>query len=91
MPGLSGIDLAKQVLAARPEIPVVMTSGYVRAEDRALALAAGVRELVMKPNTVDALGQVLHRLLREEVCEVTEAEEAPTPNPPPLRGGEGVG
>lgn len=65
MPGLSGIDVAKRVLAQRSDIPVVLTSGYVRAEDRALALETGVREVVMKPNTVDALGQVLHRLLNE--------------------------
>jgi len=88
MPGLSGNDVAKQILAVRPDIPIVMTSGYVRAEDRALALATGVRELVMKPNTVDALGQVLHRLLREAAG---NWEEAPSPGPPPLRGGGGVG
>jgi PAS domain S-box-containing protein len=63
MPSLSGNELAKQVLAIRPQLPVVMTSGYVRTEDRALALKIGVRELVMKPNTVDALGLALHRLL----------------------------
>jgi PAS domain S-box-containing protein len=64
MPGLSGIELSKRVLAIRPQFPVVMTSGYVRQEDRALALKLGVRELVMKPNTVDALGDALHRLLQ---------------------------
>jgi CheY-like chemotaxis protein len=64
MPGLSGIELSKRVLAICPQFPVVMTSGYVRQEDRALALKLGVRELVMKPNTVDALGDVLHRLLQ---------------------------
>jgi PAS domain S-box-containing protein len=63
MPSLSGNELAKQVLAIRPQLPVVMTSGYVRPEDRALALTLGVRELVMKPNTIDALGLALHRLL----------------------------
>jgi len=65
MPSLSGHDFAKQVLTIRPRVPVVMTSGYVRQEDRALAMASGVRELVMKPNTVDALGQTLHRLLKK--------------------------
>jgi CheY-like chemotaxis protein len=89
MPGMSGNDVAKEVFAIRPDIPVVMTSGYVRAEDRTLALASGVRELVMKPNTVEALGQILHRLLEEEDCKVAEVEAAPTPNPPPLRGGGG--
>jgi PAS domain S-box-containing protein len=63
MPGMSGEELAKLVLQIRPQVPVVMTSGYVRPEDRQSALATGVRELLLKPNTVEELGEVLHRLL----------------------------
>jgi len=63
MPGLSGVDFARAALAIRKDVPVVMTSGYVRPEDRELALASGIRELVLKPNTVDALGDVMHKLL----------------------------
>jgi PAS domain S-box-containing protein len=63
MPGLSGTDFAKQILRLRSDVPVIMTSGYVRTQDRDAALKAGVRELVLKPNTVEELGGVLHRLL----------------------------
>jgi PAS domain S-box-containing protein len=63
MPGLSGTDFAKQVLQLRSSVPVIMTSGYVRPEDRTAALKVGVRELVLKPNTVAELGGVLHKLL----------------------------
>ena len=64
MPTMSGIDFAQQVLQARPDVPVVMTSGYVRPKDRELAKQAGVRDLLLKPNTVEELGAVLHRLMR---------------------------
>jgi CheY-like chemotaxis protein/two-component sensor histidine kinase len=63
MPGLSGTDFAKQVLQLRADVPVIMTSGYVRTQDREAALHVGVRELVLKPNTVEELGGVLHKLL----------------------------
>jgi CheY-like chemotaxis protein len=63
MPGLSGTDFAKQILQLRADVPVIMTSGYVRAQDREAALKVGVRELVLKPNTVEELGGVLHKLL----------------------------
>jgi PAS domain S-box-containing protein len=63
MPGLSGTDFAKQILQLRAEVPVIMTSGYVRVQDREAALKVGVRELVLKPNTVEELGGVLHKLL----------------------------
>ena len=63
MPGLSGHDLTREVLKIRPALPVVMTSGYVRTTDRDLAIQNGVRELVLKPDTAQALGEILHRLL----------------------------
>src|SRR5690606_9362372 len=62
-PGMSGIELAAHVLSLRPEVPVVMTSGYVRSKDRESVMKAGVRDLLLKPNTVEELGDVLHRLM----------------------------
>jgi PAS domain S-box-containing protein len=64
MPGMSGAELAREILKVRADVPVVMMSGYVRPEDRQLAREVGVRELLLKPNTVDELGDVLHRLLQ---------------------------
>jgi PAS domain S-box-containing protein len=65
MPGMSGVEFAEQVLRLRPDTPVVMTSGYVRAKDRESVLKSGVRDLLLKPNTVEELGDVLHRLMRQ--------------------------
>ncbi len=65
MPKLSGLEFAREVLRLAPHIPVVLTSGYVRTDDREAALQAGVHELVLKPNTVEELGEVLHRLLSQ--------------------------
>jgi len=33
MPGITGIELARQATALRPGLPVVLTSGYVRDEN----------------------------------------------------------
>jgi CheY-like chemotaxis protein len=63
MPSMSGIEFATQVLRLRPEVPVVMTSGYVRPKDRESVMKCGVRDLLLKPNTVEELGDVLHRLI----------------------------
>ena len=35
MPGMSGFDCAQELLETRPDIPIVLTSGYVRPEDEA--------------------------------------------------------
>ncbi|HEX4484950.1 MAG TPA: response regulator [Terriglobales bacterium] len=63
MPSMSGTDLAQAVLQIRPELPVVLTSGYIRAQDQEIARRVGVRELILKPDTVEDLGDTLHRLL----------------------------
>lgn len=63
MPGMSGFDLVQRIREIRPELPIVMTSGYVRPEDEEMAFELGVRSLVLKPNTVDELAPVLDRLL----------------------------
>lgn len=64
MPGLSGLDVAREVQRIRPALPVIITSGYVTKALTADARAAGVREVVYKPNTVDELCRTVQQLLR---------------------------
>ena len=64
MPAMNGTDLAWQVQAIRPAIPVVIASGYTGAGFEARALAAGIREVLRKPYTRDDLKRVLARILK---------------------------
>ena len=59
MPGMSGFHVTRAIQQIRADLPVVVTSGYVRAEDRQTAKELGVRELVLKPDTVEQLARVL--------------------------------
>lgn len=70
MPSMNGIDFAREVLLARPDLPVVMTSGYVRPKDREQVKEVGVRELLLKPNTVEELGAILHRLMQNHAAAI---------------------
>lgn len=63
MPGMSGCDFARQIKIIRPDIPVILTSGYLRPEDRQAAERAGVDRVVLKPTMVDDLGNMLHGLM----------------------------
>jgi PAS domain S-box-containing protein len=65
MPGMSGFELANKLHARRPDIPILMTSGYVRPEDREAAQQRGIREFILKPNTVDDIGRCLDKTFRE--------------------------
>jgi PAS domain S-box-containing protein len=62
MPGMSGFELAREVLAIRPGLPVIVTSGYVRPEYEQEAAGIGVAEIIRKPDTVDQLAEALDRI-----------------------------
>ena len=64
MPGMSGLEVARAIRDARPDLPVVMVSGYITDALRAQAEAVGVRELIAKPHEVEALRDLVHRLLK---------------------------
>jgi PAS domain S-box-containing protein len=63
MSGMSGFDLARAIHRLRPELPIVMASGYLRAEDQEAALRIGIRELIVKPGADGDLGRALGRVL----------------------------
>lgn len=64
MPGMTGAELAREVLARRPGLPVVLASGYAGALGPDALGAAGVREVVPKPFDLETLASVLARHLR---------------------------
>jgi CheY-like chemotaxis protein len=65
MPGMSGIDFALSVLQLKPQALVVIVSGYMDPRDMERAKAAGVRECIRKPNTLDEMRDMITALLPE--------------------------
>ncbi len=63
MPDLDGEALAKRVLAVRPDLPVLVVTGMIASQRAAALLAAGIREIVLKPVTEAQLGRVVARHL----------------------------
>ncbi len=63
MPRLSGFEVARQLLSIRPDIPIVLASGYVRPEDEQQAASIGIRRVLLKPSTIDVLAQTLDEIL----------------------------
>ncbi|HEY9066012.1 MAG TPA: response regulator [Burkholderiaceae bacterium] len=75
MPEFSGLDVAHELHDIRPELPVVISSGYITEELRSQARDAGVRSLLEKQNTFEELGSLVGRILSE-----------PEPQPPDGEG-----
>jgi len=63
MPGASGMDFAKSVLDIRPDVPVILTTGYIDPDDLDRVQRIGVREVILKPTTIEEMGRSFRRLL----------------------------
>jgi len=59
MPGLTGLELATRVAALRPELPVLLYSGFGDGIDAADLKRSGVRALLRKPIEPEALRSAL--------------------------------
>ena len=67
MPGMTGIQLAKKVLAVRPDLPILLVTGFSEDVSEDEAKAVGVREFLLKPSTTQTLSRVVHRLLNTKL------------------------
>jgi CheY-like chemotaxis protein len=65
MPGMTGRSLAREVLAIRPDLPVLMVSGGERIAPRTLE-AIGIRGVLRKPHTADELERAIRKALSGE-------------------------
>jgi CheY-like chemotaxis protein/anti-sigma regulatory factor (Ser/Thr protein kinase) len=65
MPGMDGFGVAQAIKQVNRTTPIVLTSGYVRTEDQERAARFGIDHVILKPNTIDELGQVLDGLCRQ--------------------------
>jgi two-component system NtrC family response regulator len=72
MPGMSGLDLLKEIRAAYPEIIVIMVTAFGTVENAVEAMKAGAYDYITKPVNMDELRLIVNRGfenldLREEV------------------------
>ena len=63
MPDMSGLDVASRLARIRPDLPVVISSGFITEDLRAAASSLGVRAVVQKEHTIEELGAVIHSIL----------------------------
>jgi CheY-like chemotaxis protein len=68
MPDLSGVELAREIRRVRPELPIVLMSGYSGAQLTARARATGVAEVLRKPLVARDIAEALGRALRTAVA-----------------------
>jgi PAS domain S-box-containing protein len=66
MPGMTGIELARGILALRPEMPIVLITGMPNILETSAAKETGFRALAVKPVRLPVLSATLRRILSGE-------------------------
>lgn len=59
MPNLTGDVLAKKILHIRPDMPIILCTGYDKEISRERALALGLREYLLKPVDLPTLARAI--------------------------------
>jgi len=63
MPGLTGVELGREILVVRPEIPVLLISGFSGTWNQEKVRSLGLRDLIVKPISSSVLLQAIHEAL----------------------------
>jgi len=64
MPYMTGFELARAILAIRPDLPVLLCTGFSSVVSGEKALQAGIADFIMKPITKQALLEKVAFLIR---------------------------
>ncbi|MDP9151479.1 MAG: sigma-54 dependent transcriptional regulator [Myxococcota bacterium] len=78
MAHMSGVELCKQLVSRREDMPVIVITAYANMETAIAAIRAGAYDFVTKPFDMDELALTIeralkHRALREEVTRLRQA------------------
>jgi CheY-like chemotaxis protein len=70
MPGMTGVELARQIRRLRPNLPFVLASGYLHAEAKGGAEESGVVHVIKKPFDIREFTAKLRAAVGDEIAPV---------------------
>ncbi|MGB5983741.1 MAG: ATP-binding protein [Desulfobacterales bacterium] len=63
MPRKTGLQLAEEMLALRPDMPIILTTGFSEGVSEENVEQMGIRALIMKPYTQQKLARIIRNIL----------------------------
>ncbi|MGD9245882.1 MAG: response regulator, partial [Desulfobacterales bacterium] len=63
MPNMTGMELAKELLKLRPNIPIILCTGYSEHINEDKAKASGIRAFLLKPVVLDEIANTIRKVL----------------------------
>jgi DNA-binding NtrC family response regulator len=65
MPNMTGDLLAQKLLELRPELPVILCTGYSERMTEARAKQMGIKAFLMKPIIIQDLSTIIRKVLSD--------------------------
>jgi CheY-like chemotaxis protein len=65
MPNKTGTQLTRELLRIRPDIPVILCTGFSETVNKENFKALGIRGFVMKPIVKNDIGKIIRKVLEE--------------------------
>jgi DNA-binding NtrC family response regulator len=66
MPAMTGMELIKEIRAIRPDMPVILCTGYSDQIDDKKAEMAGINEYMIKPLSMQEIAGAIRRVLESK-------------------------
>jgi DNA-binding NtrC family response regulator len=63
MPKMTGLELSKQLLSERPDLPIILCSGFSSGLNPETAADLGLHDIIMKPLIAKELGEIVNKAL----------------------------
>ena len=63
MPQMTGTEMARKLLQIRPDLPIILSSGFAEKIHPEEFKKMGIREVIMKPWSVNALAAAINQVL----------------------------
>lgn len=67
MPDMTGEHLAKEIMQIRPEIPIILCTGFSYSMNREKAKEMGIREFIMKPFITSEIAITVRQVLDQNI------------------------
>ena len=64
MPGMTGLKLASHLKRIRPGLPIILMTGYSLSLTADRVVEAGIRQIILKPVTIQSLGSAVHSAIQ---------------------------
>lgn len=77
MPHLTGMDLARSIHEIRPDLPIILTSGYIDPTSSQQFESAGISDVIPKPPSIQTIARITHRVLQQRKPSPPRSADSP--------------